>query len=128
MAELLASEPLFAGKTEIDQLSKMFATLGAPSDAVWPGCKELPGAKKVTFPNQPYNHLPRRFPGPPPTRSATRTSVAIGPDGRERRADDARHTPAPLSGRGFRLAQQDVSVRPGEKNHRGGRVETPVLR
>ena len=65
MAELLASEPLFAGKTEIDQLSKMFATLGAPSDAVWPGCKELPGAKKVTFPNQPYNHLRRRFPGPP---------------------------------------------------------------
>ena len=115
MAELLASEPLFAGKTEIDQLSKMFATLGAPSDAVWPGCKELPGAKKVTFPNQPYNHLRRRFPGPPTNDDVRRTSVAIGPDGRERRADDARHTPAPLSDAGFDLLNRMLAYDPAKR-------------
>jgi len=113
MAELLASEPLFTGKTEIDQLSKMFATLGAPSDAVWPGCKELPGARKVTFPNQPYNHLRRRFPGPPSDES--RTFVAIGPDGRERRADDARHTPAPLSDTGFDLLNRMLAYDPAKR-------------
>ena len=113
MAELLASEPLFTGKTEIDQLSKMFATLGAPSDAVWPGCKELPGARKVTFPNQPYNHLRRRFPGPPSDES--QTFVAIGPDGRERRADDTRHTPAPLSDAGFDLLNRMLAYDPAKR-------------
>ena len=113
MAELLASEPLFTGKTEIDQLSKMFATLGAPSDAVWPGCKELPGARKVKFPNQPYNHLRRRFPGPPNDES--RAFVAIGPDGRERRAGDARHTPAPLSDTGFDLLNRMLAYDPAKR-------------
>ena len=60
---LLASEPLFAGKTEIDQLSKMFATLGAPSDAVWPGCKELPGAKRGDVPESAVQPLTSAVPG-----------------------------------------------------------------
>ena len=90
-------------------------TLGAPSDAVWPGCKELPGAKKVTFPNQPYNHLRRRFPGPPTNDDVRRTSVAIGPDGRERRADDARHTPAPLSDAGFDLLNRMLAYDPAKR-------------
>ena len=104
MAELLASEPLFTGKTEIDQLGKMFATLGAPSETVWPGFSELPGARKVKFPHQPYNHLRRRFPDD--------SSVALGPDGQERRAEDTRHTPAPLSDAGFDLLNRLLAYDP----------------
>ncbi|RVW35352.1 Cyclin-dependent kinase G-2 [Vitis vinifera] len=37
MAELLSKEPLFNGKTELDQIDKIFRTLGTPSETIWPG-------------------------------------------------------------------------------------------
>ncbi|XP_058102222.1 cyclin-dependent kinase G-2 isoform X2 [Magnolia sinica] len=52
MAELLAKEPLFNGKTEFDQLDKIFRTLGTPSAKIWPEFVELPGVK-VNFVKQP---------------------------------------------------------------------------
>ncbi|XP_058111043.1 cyclin-dependent kinase G-2-like isoform X3 [Magnolia sinica] len=52
MAELLAKEPLFNGKTEFDQLDKIFRTLGTPSTKIWPEFVELPGVK-VNFVKQP---------------------------------------------------------------------------
>lgn len=61
MAELLSKEPLFNGKTEVDQLDKIFKTLGTPSEAIWPGFSELPGAK-VKFAKQQYNLLRKKFP------------------------------------------------------------------
>eukprot|EP00268_Persea_americana_P004512 TRINITY_DN1143_c0_g1_i8.p1 TRINITY_DN1143_c0_g1~~TRINITY_DN1143_c0_g1_i8.p1 ORF type:complete len:801 (+),score=194.10 TRINITY_DN1143_c0_g1_i8:811-3213(+) len=52
MAELLAKEPLFSGKTEFDQLDKIFRILGTPSEKIWPGFAKLPGVK-VNFVKQP---------------------------------------------------------------------------
>ncbi|KAL9664200.1 hypothetical protein QQ045_019598 [Rhodiola kirilowii] len=45
MAELLSKKPLFDGKTEVEQLDKIFRTLGTPSEAIWPGFSKLPGVK-----------------------------------------------------------------------------------
>ncbi|XVE54519.1 hypothetical protein DITRI_Ditri03aG0088300 [Diplodiscus trichospermus] len=61
MAELLAKEPLFKGTSEIDQLRKIFDTLGTPSEKIWPGFSELPGAK-ANYSKQLYNLLRRKFP------------------------------------------------------------------
>ncbi|URE39267.1 cyclin-dependent kinase [Musa troglodytarum] len=61
MAELLAKEPLFSGKTEFDQLDKIFRTLGTPNENIWPGFAKLPGVK-VKFAKQPYNKLREKFP------------------------------------------------------------------
>lgn len=40
-AELATKEPLFPGDSEIDQLYKIFAILGTPSEEVWPGVSKL---------------------------------------------------------------------------------------
>ncbi|XP_047169516.1 cyclin-dependent kinase G-2 isoform X2 [Vigna umbellata] len=45
MAELLSKEPLFNGRTEFDQLDKIFRILGTPNEAIWPGFSKLPGVK-----------------------------------------------------------------------------------
>lgn len=45
MAELLSKEPLFNGKTEVEQLDKIFRILGTPNEAIWPGFSKLPGVK-----------------------------------------------------------------------------------
>lgn len=46
-AELLTREPLFQGKAEVDQLSKIFALLGTPTTTTWPGFRSLPNAKAL---------------------------------------------------------------------------------
>uniref|UniRef100_A0ACD5Z4J5 Uncharacterized protein n=1 Tax=Avena sativa TaxID=4498 RepID=A0ACD5Z4J5_AVESA len=61
MAELLTKKPLFDGKRDIDQLSKIFKMLGTPNEDIWPGYTKLPGAK-AKFPKQPYNKLREKFP------------------------------------------------------------------
>ncbi|XP_030440184.2 cyclin-dependent kinase G-2 [Syzygium oleosum] len=61
MAEMLASEPLFKGNSEVNQLDKIFRTLGTPSEKIWPGFSELPGSK-ANFVKQPYNLLRKKFP------------------------------------------------------------------
>ncbi|XP_057844306.2 cyclin-dependent kinase G-2 isoform X1 [Cryptomeria japonica] len=61
MAELLAKEPLFSGKSEIDQLDKIFRTLGTPNEKIWPDFVNLPGVKR-NFLKQPYNKLRDKFP------------------------------------------------------------------
>ncbi|PSR84780.1 Cyclin-dependent kinase [Actinidia chinensis var. chinensis] len=45
MSELLSKEPLFNGKTEFDQLDKIFRILGTPNETIWPGFSKLPGVK-----------------------------------------------------------------------------------
>lgn len=61
-AELLTLRPLFPGKSEIDQLDKIFRVLGMPSERIWPGLSQLPHANKVAPINQPYNCLDKIFP------------------------------------------------------------------
>ncbi|OIW00278.1 hypothetical protein TanjilG_27529 [Lupinus angustifolius] len=60
MAELISKEALFAGKTEVEQLDKIFRTLGSPDEKIWPGLSKLP-ASKGKFIKQPYNMLKRKF-------------------------------------------------------------------
>ncbi|KAK1271913.1 Cyclin-dependent kinase G-2 [Acorus gramineus] len=60
MAEMLAKEPLFSGKTEIDQLDKIFKMLGTPTEKIWPGLAKLPHPRIYT--KQPYNKLREKFP------------------------------------------------------------------
>ena len=44
MAELLAGAPLFPGRSEMDQLNRVFGTLGMQDMASWPGFARLPRA------------------------------------------------------------------------------------
>ncbi|KAL5760110.1 hypothetical protein ACOSQ2_018948 [Xanthoceras sorbifolium] len=61
MAELLSKEPLFNGKSEVDQLDKIFRTLGTPNETIWPGFSKLSGVK-VNFVKHQYNLLRKKFP------------------------------------------------------------------
>ncbi len=45
--ELLTKDPLFQGKNEVDQLSKIFASLGTPTKDSWPDFRSLPNAKAL---------------------------------------------------------------------------------
>ncbi|PSR89510.1 Cyclin-dependent kinase [Actinidia chinensis var. chinensis] len=60
MAELLAKQPLFNGKTEIEQLDKIIRILGTPNETIWPGFSNLPGAK-VKFVKHWRNTLRDKF-------------------------------------------------------------------
>ena len=48
-AELVMKKALFMGDSEIDQIFKIFRTLGTPTESEWPGVTELKHFKK-TFP------------------------------------------------------------------------------
>lgn len=40
---IMFSYPLILGDSEIDELFRIFRTLGTPSEEVWPGVTKLPG-------------------------------------------------------------------------------------
>ncbi|KAK4357602.1 hypothetical protein RND71_023212 [Anisodus tanguticus] len=61
MAEMLSKEPLFNGRTEVDQIDKIFRILGTPNETIWPGFSRLPGVK-VNFVKHQYNNLRKIFP------------------------------------------------------------------
>ncbi|RPB19063.1 kinase-like protein [Terfezia boudieri ATCC MYA-4762] len=48
-AELLTREAIFPGASEVDQILRIFALLGVPTAASWPGYRRLPHAKVLTF-------------------------------------------------------------------------------
>lgn len=60
-AELLAMAPLFPGKSEVDQLNRIFKDLGTPNERVWPGYDQLPLVKKMTFTDYPISQLRKKF-------------------------------------------------------------------
>ena len=62
MGELLCKDPLFQGKTEIDQIDRIFRLLGTPNEKIWPNFINLPSVRKIKFPHQPYNNLRKKFP------------------------------------------------------------------
>ncbi|GFQ74667.1 cyclin-dependent kinase 1, partial [Trichonephila clavata] len=55
-AEMANKSPLFRGDSEIDQLYRIFRTLGTPNEDIWPGVTELPDFK-TSFPNWKQNSL-----------------------------------------------------------------------
>jgi cell division cycle 2-like protein len=59
--ELLLMKPLFAGKSELDQLNRIFKDLGTPNEKIWPEYNSLPFTKKMTFSKYPFNGLRARF-------------------------------------------------------------------
>ncbi|XP_002737515.1 cyclin-dependent kinase 1-like [Saccoglossus kowalevskii] len=56
-SEMATKRPLFHGDSEIDQLFRIFRTLGTPNDEIWPGVSSLPDYKP-TFPNWSPGQLP----------------------------------------------------------------------
>ncbi|XP_072164851.1 cyclin-dependent kinase 1-like [Diadema setosum] len=55
-AEMVTKRPLFHGDSEIDQLFRIFRTLGTPTEEVWPGVTQLPDYKP-TFPKWTNENL-----------------------------------------------------------------------
>ena len=58
----LTQRALFPGDSEIDQLFRIFRTLGTPDDRVWPGISQLPDYKS-TFPRWERAPLSGAVPG-----------------------------------------------------------------
>ncbi|WFD44566.1 cyclin-dependent kinase [Malassezia psittaci] len=48
-AEMAMRSPLFPGDSEIDEIFRIFRTMGTPNDETWPGVKSLPDYK-TSFP------------------------------------------------------------------------------
>jgi len=64
-AEMITGDILFRGKSEIDQLQKIFALLGLPTSETWPAYKDLPNAKTFKWKNMgTKSRLRERFPRP----------------------------------------------------------------
>ena len=57
VAELALRRPLFRGDTETDQLARIFAVLGSPTDKDWPGVQQL--RKYVAFTDAKSEDLSR---------------------------------------------------------------------
>ncbi|XP_039747429.1 cyclin-dependent kinase 11B [Pararge aegeria] len=60
-AEFITMNPLFPGKSEVDQLNRIFKDLGTPSELLWPGYKELPAVQKMTFAEHPTGGMRQRI-------------------------------------------------------------------
>lgn len=75
---------LFPGDSEIDQLFRIFRTLGTPSEAMWPGVTQLPDYKG-SFPKWTRKGLEEIVPSLEPE---GRDLLTVGP-GRRQRASKA---------------------------------------
>jgi len=60
-AEMITRKALFQGDSEIDQLFRIFRTLGTPDESTWPGVTSLPDFKS-NFPKWPMNDLVKLVP------------------------------------------------------------------
>ncbi|XP_050304838.1 serine/threonine-protein kinase PITSLRE isoform X2 [Anthonomus grandis grandis] len=60
-AELLLMNALFPGKSEVDQLNRIFKDLGTPSEKIWTGFNNLPAVKKMKFNDYPVSNLRAKF-------------------------------------------------------------------
>ncbi|ETS64393.1 hypothetical protein PaG_01246 [Moesziomyces aphidis] len=61
-AEMAMRHPLFPGDSEIDEIFKIFRTLGTPTDDIWPGVQQLPDYKD-SFPKWAGKPLRQAVPG-----------------------------------------------------------------
>lgn len=60
-AEFLSMSALFPGKSEVDQLNRIFKDLGTPNERIWPGYNQLPAVQKMTFTEYPVSQLRKKF-------------------------------------------------------------------
>ncbi|XP_050552552.1 cyclin-dependent kinase 11B-like [Spodoptera frugiperda] len=56
-AELITLWPLFPGSSELDQMTKIFKTLGTPSDSIWPGYSESTVVRNLILDDYPPGGL-----------------------------------------------------------------------
>ncbi|CAI5444491.1 unnamed protein product [Caenorhabditis angaria] len=59
-AEMITKKPLFQGDSEIDELFRIFRTLGTPTELEWNGVESLPDYR-MTFPKWRDNFLRDKF-------------------------------------------------------------------
>ncbi|KAM9138702.1 cyclin-dependent kinase 7 isoform 1-T1 [Pangshura tecta] len=58
LAELLLRVPFLPGDSDLDQLTKIFETLGTPTEEQWPGMSNLPDYVTFkSFPGMPLQHI-----------------------------------------------------------------------
>ncbi|XP_039568950.1 cyclin-dependent kinase 2 [Passer montanus] len=76
-AEMITRRALFPGDSEIDQLFRIFRTLGTPDEAAWPGVSALPDYK-ATFPRWARQDLAKVL---PPLDDEGRKLLAVRPPG-----------------------------------------------
>lgn len=50
IAEMIKSEPIFAGSSEIDQMFRIFKVLSTPTEETWPGVTSYPYFEQFKFP------------------------------------------------------------------------------
>ncbi|KAG6793834.1 hypothetical protein POTOM_003058 [Populus tomentosa] len=115
LAELYAGKPIMPGRTEVEQLHKIFKLCGSPSEDYWRKSK-LPHAT-IFKPQQPYRRCVaetfKEFPAP--ALALMETLLAIDPADRGSAASalrsEAIHTTLKLYHKGFRLCLMS-SLRP----------------
>ncbi|KAK5649248.1 hypothetical protein RI129_000277 [Pyrocoelia pectoralis] len=59
--ELALMNPVFPGKSEIDELNRIFKLLGTPNKNTWPGFNKLPTVQRIKIVQYPNNKLNQRF-------------------------------------------------------------------
>ncbi|KAM7357307.1 cyclin dependent kinase 11B pitslre isoform 3-T6 [Cochliomyia hominivorax] len=57
-AEFLQMAPLFPGKSEVDELNRIFKELGTPNEKIWPGYNQLPAVKNMLSQNSQFADYP----------------------------------------------------------------------
>ncbi|CAE7864520.1 Cdk2 [Symbiodinium sp. KB8] len=60
-AEMVNRKPLWPGDSEVDEIFRIFRTLGTPNETVWPGVTKLPDFKPH-FPKWPAKPADKAFP------------------------------------------------------------------
>lgn len=60
-AELLCMEPLFPGKSDIDQLNRIFKALGTPNARIWPEYPTFQVSQRIVFSEYPANSIRSKF-------------------------------------------------------------------
>ncbi|XP_065359821.1 serine/threonine-protein kinase PITSLRE isoform X2 [Calliphora vicina] len=57
-AEFLQMAPIFPGKSEVDELNRIFKELGTPNEKIWPGYNQLPAVKNMLSQNSQFADYP----------------------------------------------------------------------
>jgi cell division cycle 2-like protein len=60
-AEFLLMNAIFPGKSEVEQINRIFKCLGTPTEKIWPGFNKLPAVQKMKFTNHAMSNLRKKF-------------------------------------------------------------------
>ncbi len=83
IAQLLSLSPLLPGESDIDQLARVVMLLGSPTDANWPGVRDLPDYGKIELPTCEPTPLATALPlASAPAREVVGSMVAYDPAAR----------------------------------------------